>query len=580
LSTREVTFGIVGSGGDGVITVGDILTSAFARDGLFAFNLKNYGPQIRGGESSCKVKTSCDKIFTIKDTVDLLVAFNWEDFKKFKSEYAFKAETIIYVDTKDATPDEALPIALEYRGGIKKVPFEDISRSVTGAPLSKNMVSLGVIAATIGMDLTPVREIVVKKMAKKPAVLEQNLKALEAGYAYVKDAVTGLKSLDFSYTPSKANIVMSGNDAVAYGALFSGCKFFAGYPITPSSEVMEWLSREMPKFGGTLVQVEDEIAALGYVIGASFGGAKSFTSTSGPGISLMSEMIGLAAISEIPCVILNVQRGGPATGVPTKMEQADLGQALWGTHGDATVVTIAPINVNDCFTATVNAFNMAEKYQVPVIILSDQYVGQRKEAIQPFDLTAYRVEDRLVAKEGDSSTFKRYEDTPSGISAMPVPLSSRIVYETAGIEHNEHGVPSAELRVHHQMTSKRFRKLAELSQEYPLIEYYGLEKPDMVILTWGSSFGACREAVETLNKEGFKLGALAPRLIYPAPRPAIEAHLQGISKLLVAELSFKGQFLSYCKTHFDLPVKPTLYNRVGGAHMSAEEVIAKIREVY
>lgn len=225
--------------------------------------------------------------------------------------------------------------------------------------------------------------------------------------------------------PEKERDIGDGNEAVAYGALYAGCRFFAAYPITPASEVMEFISREIPKFDGVMVQAEDEIAAAGMCIGASFNGVKAMTATSGPGLSLMSEMLGLSSMAEIPLVIVNVQRVGPATGIPTKSEQSDLQQALYGTHGDANRVVIAPVDVEDCFDVTVEAFYIAEKYQIPVIILSDQFIGHRKETVRRIELGEHdgftKRFERITPAKRKLENYRRYRFTETGISPMTRP---------------------------------------------------------------------------------------------------------------------------------------------------------------
>jgi len=263
-------------------------------------------------------------------------------------------------------------------------------------------------------------------------------------------------------------LLTDGNDICAAAAVFAGCEFFGGYPITPSTEVMQFLTREIWKYGGAVLQAEDEIAGIGAAVGASFAGKKSMTATSGPGMSLKTEMIGLATIAELPLVIVNVQRGGPSTGMPTKAEQADLYQAIFSAHGDAPRPVLAPTSVSDTFDVTVAAFNIAEQYQTPVIVLSDQEIAQRKEVIDPIDTSRFQRVERLRPSPADLESYARFRITESGISPISHPGLKGGNYLAAGIEHNEQGDPTASGSIHQQMTDKRFRKLLPL-RERPMI---------------------------------------------------------------------------------------------------------------
>ncbi len=357
--SHEISFSIVGSGGDGAVTAGDIVAMACAADGLHVIKTEAYGPQIRGGESSCTVRVSSVPIFAQAGAVDALAVFSWSDFARFASEIALAPDAVVFYEADDAPPENAVGILVP-------IAFNKL------APKAKNMIALGVIAPLLGLPLDGIRAAIRQRFAKKDAaIIEANLAAFDRGIALSTD----LASRKIAYTSTAARLLMSGNEAAAVGAIHAGCSFFAGYPITPSSEILHFLGEWLPKIGGTSLQTEDELSALGAVIGASFAGAKAMTATSGPGLSLMSEMLGLSSIAEIPSVIFNVQRGGPSTGIPTKSEQSDLLHALHASHGDTPRVVLACCDVGDAFHTTVDAFNIAEEFQVPVIVLSDQLIA-------------------------------------------------------------------------------------------------------------------------------------------------------------------------------------------------------------
>lgn len=371
-------------------------------------------------------------------------------------------------------------------------------------------------------------------------------------------------------------MVISGNEAIALGALAAGVDFFAGYPITPATEIMEYLAKLMPLQGGVWVQSEDEIAAIGMALGASYAGKRAMTATSGPGLSLMNEMIGLASLAEIPLVIVDVQRAGPSTGMPTKTEQADLQQALYGTHGDAPRVVIAPADVEDCFNVAADAFCIAEEYQIPVIILSDQFIGQRKESVPRLDPGRVRTCDRRLPDERELEDYRRYTLTDSGISPMSIPGLANGEYTAAGLEHDERGLPVSTTEMHEEMNAKRFRKLEALRRDWKYTRRYGPPDAEIGIIGWGSTKGAIKEAVQWAEAEGRRVTGLVPQLIYPLPYQDMDSFLKPLKKVVVVEMSYSAQFLKYLRANFKLPDDVVLLKRSGGRPFTAEEVYEKI----
>jgi 2-oxoglutarate ferredoxin oxidoreductase subunit alpha len=335
----------------------------------------------------------------------------------------------------------------------------------------------------------------------------------------------------------------------------------------------------MPRVGGHLVQTEDELAAIGAVIGASFAGVKAMTATSGPGLALMTEMLGLAAMAEVPAVIIDVQRGGPSTGLPTKSEQADLWQALFGSHGDAPRVVLAPADVEDCFHTTVAAFNIAEETQLPVIVLSDQFIAQRKESLSMLTLD-HEVIGRQVPTAGELQEYKRYRDTKTGISAMTWPGMKGGEYQTNGLEHDEAGRPSSMHLVHEKMNAKRYRKLRQVRDKYSFFRTYGPENADLGIVCWGSAKGPVKEAVLRANGRGEKVSAFVPQMLYPFPNHDFRHYLRGVRDIIIFELSYSAQFYKYLRTFEELPDGHTfLFKRSGGKNLTVGEVEDKIQKV-
>jgi 2-oxoglutarate ferredoxin oxidoreductase subunit alpha len=335
--------------------------------------------------------------------------------------------------------------------------------------------------------------------------------------------------------------------------LHAGLGYYAGYPITPASDILEWLAARLPRFEGVAIQTEDEIAALASVLGASFAGRKAMTATSGPGLSLMAELIGLAGMAEIPAVIVDAQRSGPSTGMPTKTEQSDLNHALYGGHGEAPRVVMAPTSVEDCFAVIVEAFNAAEQYQVPVIMLSDQSLSHRLETIARPDLASLEVSDRAHPSGELNGGYKRYEILANGVSPMAVP-GGKGAYVSTGIEHDEAGNPHYEPELHEAMMAKRFRKLDRLARE-GRVTFTGPDHADVGILGWGSTEGVALEAAEICLDRGLRVATCYPRVLGPLPVERIRSWAAGMGRVIVPELNVTGQFARLVRADAGLEVE-------------------------
>lgn len=574
LSNQEVTLSVVGSGGDGAVVAGDLIAMACASRGFHVLKTEAYGPQIRGGESSSIIRISTSALTGPADTIDALVAFRFADFARFRSEMALSERCIVLHEPDDAPPAELTGVASRT---FLAVPFGELAKDA-GAPGAKNIIAIGLLTAMFRLPVEGIRTALKKRFRKRNAsVIEANLRALDRGIAHAAEWPLRTKRLpDVTAAP---HLLLSGNEASALGAMHAGCTFFAGYPITPSSEILHFLSEWLPKTGGACVQTEDELAAIGAVVGASFAGAKAMTATSGPGLSLMSEMLGLASTAEIPSVIVNVQRGGPSTGIPTKSEQSDLNHAIYGSHGDTPRVVLACCDVEDAFHLTVDAFNIAEEYQLPVILLSDQLIAQRRETVDAATLE-HEVIPRRLAAPGDQLVFERYaSDSPDGVSPMTIPGIAGGMYQTNGLEHDEVGRPASGFVVHERMNAKRYRKLEAIAAKYPLVRRFGADAPELGILCWGSSAGTVSEAIAQMSADpktnGARVAMFAPRILEPLPADAIQAFIDSCERVLVVELSFAAQFHHYLRSKVDLPRGRTnVLARSGGKMLTVSEVIA------
>lgn len=575
----DVTIAIVGSGGEGVVSAGEILLRAAAQDGLFGMMVKSYGPQIRGGESLAQVRLQETPVLSQGDALDALVVLSWENFFRFSTEIVLRRGGSVFHDSDERVPED-LPFPPDTH--FLAVPFLQTAKRVAGSALTKNIVALGFLATWFGLPPGGFRKEIAERFAGKgESVVAANLKSFEAGMALAETHASRARP-QWSGADNAPKLILTGNEAISLGALFAGVRFFAGYPITPASEIMEWMARELPKVDGVFVQAEDEIAALTMVIGASFGGVKAMTATSGPGLSLMTEAMGLAAMAELPIVIVDVQRGGPSTGIPTKTSQADLLHTVFGGHGNLPRIVLAPVDVTDAIHIIVHAFYLAEKYQLPVLVLSDQFLGQRLEVIRPVDFQALgdQVIDRLRPSEEELVAYRRFKITETGVSPITMPGMKGGMYTAAGIEHDEMGRPTSDADIHEKMTRKRWKKLQTVErQEDDLLWHDGDADARVGIVAWGSTKGVVEEAVSRLRRRGFKLAALVPRRLVPLPVAPMQAFLDRLQAVVIVELS-TGQFHTFLNSQLRLPDTVRLCQRAGAAPFTVGEIIDAIKEVH
>ena len=369
---------------------------------------------------------------------------------------------------------------------------------------------------------------------------------------------------------------MQGNEAVVEGALYAGCRFFAGYPITPATEISEVMSWRLPGVGGTFIQMEDEIASMGAVIGASLAGAKSMTATSGPGFSLMQENLGFACVAEVPCVIVNVMRGGPSTGLPTMVSQGDVMQARWGTHGDHPIIVLAVSTTRDCFDLTVKAFNLSEKYRTPVIILSDEVVAHTREKIVLPPAEAIEVVDR-VRPTVPPEWYIPYEDTASGVPPMGI-FGDGYRYHVTGLIHDVRGFPTERPDEIEPFLSRLFRKINQHFSDIMMVHEEQTDDADLLVVAYGSVARAARRAVKEARQRGLKAGLLQLITLWPFPRRLLEPHLRKVRAVLVPELNM-GQISREVKRVNQGMTRVETLNRIDGNLITPGEILEKIMKL-
>jgi 2-oxoglutarate ferredoxin oxidoreductase subunit alpha len=554
---RDLTIGMAGAGGDGIVSAGEALVSAAAARGYHGILTKSFGPQIRGGESSFRLHLSTGAVHTSGGVLDVAIALNWDDFLRFGAELPIGGHTVLIYDTQYPPAPGLMPLAGVTPAEMTGVPIAALAREL-GAGAGKNTIVLGLLAEWFAMMPDALLAGLRKRFAKKSAeVLERNERAFAAGRRYAEaHPLVRAPRLDAATAPGAAAAPMllaDGNEMCAAAAIFAGCTFFGGYPITPSTEIMQFLGREIWKHGGVMLQAEDEIAGAGAAVGASFAGRKAMTATSGPGMSLKTEMLGLASIAELPLVCVNVQRGGPSTGMPTKSEQSDLFQAVFSAHGDVVRPVLAPTGVADIFAVTVEAFNIAEHYQTPVILLSDGEIGQRKEIVDPIDTRRFTIVERRRPSPRELESYARYALTESGISPISEPGIAGGNYLAAGIEHDEHGAPTANGVMHARMNEKRMRKLDPLARWAGAVTTEGDPDSPICLIAWGSVAGVAREALSLTTALGLQVKLLVPTLLYPVPQPAYDDFFASVRTGLIVEQSSQGQLYRLLRMFVTLP---------------------------
>jgi len=581
----DVVIRLVGESGEGAVSIGDLTVKMLTEMGLDIYTYQTFPAEIKGGTVMYQIRARSGPILSEGDSVDILVALNNEGFGLFGE--GLREDGILLYDADVFTPlpspgrtDYGMAISALARGEKDSVRQQVTSEQLIRLPAPKNMVGLGALLRLVNAPLDNAEQYIRDLFGRKgEAIVEMNLRALHTGARVISEQIGNRRTPRIIPRDRTETIItVNGNQMLSMGAIAAGMRFYAGYPITPASEIMDYLAKELPRFGGDLIQAEDEIAALGMCLGASYGGVKSMTASAGPGISLMVEQINLAGQAEIPVVIVDVQRGGASTGMPTKTSQGDLNLALYGVHNESPRIVLAASSVEDCFWIAIEAFNLSEAYQCPVMLLSDQVMSARKCTLTPPDLSKVRVIDRLKPGPEDcEGGYLRYADTPSGISPMSVPGMPGATYVTTGIEHDEKGDPGYTPQLARQMKHKRFRKLDTLLRERgrEFVEVGG-DSGDLEvgILAFGSTSMVVAEAVERAQAEGYKVGYMHVRLLNPLPVEPIEEFAARCRHILVPELNYSGQFAGWLRVNTDL--KPHSLAKDEGVPFRPGEIFQQI----
>lgn len=574
----QISWKVGGQQGEGIESTGEIFATAMNRQGYYLYGYRHFSSRIKGGHTNNKIRVSSKPVRAISDDLDILIAFDQETIEVNYHEMLEGSIIIADEKAKPQNPEDS-------KAQLVSLPFTGVAKEL-GTALMKNMVAVGATCAVMDLD-TKVFESLIKDLfgKKGESVVDLNIQALNEGYRLMSEQMDDLQSEHtIEPTDSEGHLFMIGNDAIGLGAVAAGVRFMAAYPITPASEIMEYMIDRLPALGGTVIQTEDEIAACTMAIGSNYAGVRSFTSSAGPGLSLMMESIGLSGMTETPLVIVNTQRGGPSTGLPTKQEQSDLMQMIYGTHGDITKIVLAPTSASDAFYLTVEAFNLAEEYQCPVILLSDLQLSLGKQTVESLDYNKVEIRRGALVegdleKQEDKAYFKRYALTDSGVSPRILPGTIGGIHHVTGVEHDEEGKPSESAENRQKQMDKRMRKTAQLLINDPVESNEKYEEADILYVGFISTAGAIEEAISRLDQQNVKVNHIQIRQLHPFPSDVVQEAFNKAKKVVVAEHNYQGQLSNIIKMNINHQNKIINQTKYDGTPFLPHEIEDKALEV-
>ncbi|MDR7869323.1 MAG: 2-oxoacid:acceptor oxidoreductase subunit alpha [Tissierellaceae bacterium] len=549
---------IGGAAGLGMDTLGVLIGKILCRKGYFIHSHKDFMSRIRGGHNFTQIRFGLDPIYSHWPLLDCIIALDKETVE-FHAERLTEGGVIICDESIEAKDDRIIHL-----------PMARFAKEV-GNNRTAGSVAAGALFKIFGESFDIVEEVFMEKFEKETA--NSNFEAFKKGYQFVEG------KFKVNKPEKREQIFINSNDAIALGALASGIGFFASYPMAPSTSIMTKLSMKQDDAKIIVEQVEDEISAINMVLGASYAGVRSMTSTSGGGYALMVEAMSYQGISETPIVVVDVQRSGPATGLPTRTEQADLDFVLFSGHGEYPKMIIAVKNAEDAFYQTTRAFNLADKYQVQVIILSDQYLADATQTIPPYDFSRVTIERHLMTKEelGDEE-YKRYKPVENGISPRIIPgkIENALV-RVESHEHNEYGHITESAEVRTAMQNKRMKKLEGLTSEIQEPDYFGVESPETLLIGWGSMYGPIKEAVNMLKRDGESIGALIFGDLFPLPTRLLKKYSECAKKLVNVEMNSTGQLARLIRQETGIFLEHSILN-YNGRQMDSYTVYSRVKE--
>jgi 2-oxoglutarate/2-oxoacid ferredoxin oxidoreductase subunit alpha len=584
INESDVVVGIGGAAGDGVASAGNTLALSVARQGQAVYAYNAYQSVIRGGHSWLRLRISAKKPLNHGDQVDALIALNQDTLDRHLQELV-AGGVALYNSTK-LHPSYEPPKGVQ----LCPLPVPDLTPAYKDLPVMQNTVAVGAVIGLMGLDFRGLESVLESTFAKKPQVVKINMEAAKAGYDYAAAHFTPLPAQ--LRQASQKWAMVSGNELMAMGAALAGCKFYCAYPMSPATHILEWFAAHGKEMGICVRQVEDEISVINMSIGAGHMGARSMCATSGGGLALMTEAIGLSGMLETPVVVVNVQRAGPSTGVPTKTEQGDLNQAFGASQGDFPRIIIAPLSMTDCFTTPALAFNVSDRYQCPVIILSDLLMAEGNETVDPALLDVeFQIDrgDLITAvsgggnrREAAGEPYLRYKDTESGISPRAVPGVPGHLHVAASDEHDEDGVLISDVYTdtvrRKKMADKRSRKMATVLEHLPAPKLEGPLDAEVTLVGWGSTWGVLTEAVEQLNREGISTSHLQIKFLVPFHVTEVSAILGKSRRVIVVENNQSGQFARHLRAETGIVAQGHI-RKYDGEPFEPKHIVAAVKEL-
>lgn len=578
---RDFIWKMGGQQGQGVESCGEILGKVLAQEGYSLFSQRLFASRIKGGHTTIALRIATKEIATIGEHVDCLVALDQETIDIHGKEVPEGGVIIA---------DDAFHPKFEAHTGrmFLALPITELAKKY-GSMQMKNIAALGMSAGVLGFPEEPFYGFIADRFAKKgDEIISKNKAIFKDGYDTAIAAMHGVELGKLATPPKKDQLYLLGNEAAALGAISAGARFMASYPITPATEIMEYMIKVIHKIHGTVVQTEDELSSCMMAMGGGYAGVRAFTATSGPGLSLMAESISMAATAEIPVVIIDVMRAGPSTGMATKVEQSDIRYAIGSGHGDAEKIVLAAASIEDCYYITQEAFNLAEKFQTPVIVLSDLQFGMCKQSVPAFDLHRVGIERGKLIREGlpeldtkKKEYFHRFEDVEDGISPRTIPGVKNGMFLSTGLEHNVFGKPAEGVGDRVMEMEKRHRKFAGVPEAItPFYVNYEDTECDLLLVGITSTGGAIDEACEALEAEGKKVNHLHLRLLSPFPTEALRPYIEGAKKVLIVEEDLTEQLRELFAIHFSCHDKLLSCLQYDGTPFTASTILKKAKEVF
>ncbi|WP_138005175.1 2-oxoacid:acceptor oxidoreductase subunit alpha [Halalkalirubrum salinum] len=574
----DFNWAIGGEAGDGIDSTGKIFAQALSRAGRHVFTSKDFASRIRGGYTAYKIRTSVEQVQSVVDRLDVLIALTPRTIEENLSEL-HEGSVIVYDGDRTTMQNVEIPDGMV---GLD-VPLKSLAEDAGGA-IMRNVVALGAACAVTDFPIENLDSALQKRFGNKgQKLVDNNKQAARLGRDYVTDEYD--HEFDYSLETTDSDyVLLNGDEAIGMGALAAGCRFYAGYPITPATNVMEYLVGRIEHYGGHVVQAEDELSAINMALGAARAGARSMTATSGPGIDLMTETFGLVATSETPLVIVDVMRSGPSTGMPTKQEQGDLNQMLYGGHGEVPRFVLAPTTIDECFWKTVEAFNLAEKYNIPVYLTADLALAVTEQTFEPeaFDMDAVEIdrgklvdEDEIDEWLDESGHFRTHAITHDGVSPRAKPGTAKGAHMSTGLEHDELGRRTEDTQMRVEQVDKRNRKV-ESAIERESFDYreYGTPGADNLVISWGSNEGALIEALELLEADDIDVHVISVPYIFP--RPDLSAEINAAENVIVVECNNTGQFADVLE--HDALCRVDRINKYNGVRFKADELAERITD--